>query len=104
MSQTVSWSVIMYSIVNSNGPDTVPGYKTQPYMALFFVSYIIFGTFFVSNLFVGVVISAYNEETDRLGKGFLLTDNQRKWVETKSMVLKIRPRLAYVRPTTGRMN
>jgi hypothetical protein len=48
-----------------------------------------------------VVISAYNRESERLGKHFLLTDKQKKWVETKILVLKMRPRLAMVRPLTN---
>jgi len=74
MAQTVNWAVIMYKMMNSNGPDLVPGYKVNYFISAFFIFFIIFGAFFIINLFVGVVISAYNRESERLGKHFLLTD------------------------------
>ena len=39
------------------------------------------------NLFVGVVISTYNREKERLGKDILLTDEQREWLETKLLLI-----------------
>lgn len=73
MSQTVGWAAIMYKAMNSRGPDLVPGFKTNSPLSLFFVAYIVMGAFFITNLFVGVVISSYNRESERLGKDFLLT-------------------------------
>ena len=54
----------------------VPGYKVdnkEYYLYPFFVLFVLFGAFFIMNLFVGVVISAFNKEVDNLGKNFLLT-------------------------------
>ena len=84
--------------MDSNGPNLTPGFKTKPYYSIFFVVYIIFGAFFITNLFVGVVISTFNRESDRLGKHFLLTEQQKKWIETKLLVVRINPKLAYKRP------
>lgn len=84
----------MYRAMNSRGPDLVPGYKTNSYLSLFFVAYIIVGAFFITNLFVGVVISSYNRESERLGKDFLLTKEQRKWIETKLLTVRVKPKLA----------
>jgi hypothetical protein len=33
-----------------------------------------FCSFFIVNMFVGVVVSSYNRESERLGKKFMLTD------------------------------
>jgi hypothetical protein len=49
----------MYSSINSRGPLLVPGYKESPYLAFFFVIFVIFGSFYLTNLFVGVVITAF---------------------------------------------
>lgn len=35
------------------------------------------------NLFVGVIISAYNREQERLGKNFMLSKEQKQWIDTK---------------------
>jgi len=67
----------MYLIVDSKGPDLVPGYWENPYLSLVFIFFMIIGVFFINNLFVGVVISAYNKEIERQGKIFLLTSSQK---------------------------
>ena len=63
----------MYAVINARGPDRVPAPRAQPAAALFFIAFQITGGFFIMNLFVGVVIAAYNRERERLGKNFLLS-------------------------------
>jgi hypothetical protein len=67
----------MSVVVNSNGPDLVPGFKTDWYKlnSIVFVFITLFGGFFIMNLFVGVVISAFNRESDNLGRDFILSDS-----------------------------
>jgi hypothetical protein len=64
----------MYSAVNSRGPLLVPGYKVSSPLALFFTVFIIIGAFFINNLFVGVVINAFQDEIDHMGKDFMLSN------------------------------
>ena len=71
---TVGWASVMYKAMNSNGPNLQPGSKVNYIYSIFFMSYIIFGAYFMANLFVGVVISSFNRESEKLGKHFLLTD------------------------------
>jgi hypothetical protein len=71
---------MMFSIVNSDGPEAVPVFYNSPFVVVFFILFIIFGAFFMTNLFVGVVINAFNKESDRLGKDFLLTSEQKLWI------------------------
>ncbi len=80
MSSTVGWAAIMYRAVKSTDIDYMPKSNQAPYIGFFFVVFIIVGSFFILNLFVGVVISTYNRERERLGRNFLLTENQRSWV------------------------
>jgi hypothetical protein len=63
----------MYAGMASNGVDYVPVPMKSPYYFIYFVLFIIVGNFFITNLFVGVVISTYNREKEKLGKLFLLT-------------------------------
>ena len=94
----VGWAAVMYRAMNSNGPNVQPGSKVSYSTSLFFCVYIIFGAYFMSNLFVGVVISTFNREFERGGKHFLLTEEQKKWIETKLLVVRVNPRLANKRP------
>ena len=47
----------------------------------FFVAYMIVGSLFISNLFVGVVIDNFNKikEKNEFGSAFV-TENQRQWI------------------------
>ena len=103
MSQTVNWPITMYSTVNSQGPSLVPKYKHSPYLALFFVLFIILGGFFITNLFVGVVISTLSDEMSQQGKHFLLTEEQKMWMNTKIRALNAEPKLAMIRPKLNRL-
>ena len=51
------------------------------------------GNFLVMNLFDGVIVSTFNKEKDILGKNFLLTEKQKKWLEQKKNCLKISPKV-----------
>jgi hypothetical protein len=68
MAQSGSFNSRMYQIMNSgNEPYQVPGFKNRPIAALFFIIFVIFAAFFIVNLFIGVVISAYNREIEKSG-------------------------------------
>lgn len=50
------WLAVMYDGVDAVGVDQQPVYNNNPYICIFFVLFIIVGSFFVLNLFVGVTI------------------------------------------------
>lgn len=56
------------------------------YSAYFIIFYIVMN-YFITNLFVGVVIIAYNREKEKSGSNFMLTEKEKKWLETKLLVL-----------------
>lgn len=60
---------------------------TTNFLAFFFISYIIVCSFFILNLFMGVVISSYNREKDELSNSSMLTNAQKKWLETKRKIV-----------------
>lgn len=43
---------------------------------IIFILITVFFGFFLINLFVGVVVSTFNQEKEKYGKGFLLTEKQ----------------------------
>ena len=43
------------------------------------------------NLFVGVVISKFNQEKEKYGQNFLLTPMQREWLKVQSVVYEATP-------------
>ena len=56
------------------GADMVQKYYASVEYSLYFIIFMIIGNFFITNLFVGVLVSTYNSEKEHLGKNFLLTD------------------------------
>ena len=67
---------MMYHTMDSRGTELVPGFKENPLQAAaFYVTFVFLVSFFIMNLFVGVIISAFNKERDKLGKNFLLTSS-----------------------------
>lgn len=93
ISSTVGWQVFMYQGIAVTKQDYEPIRNHSLERGLFYVFFIIVGNFFILNLFVGVVISNYNREKENLGKDFLLSKNQKKWLETKLMLIKTKPKL-----------
>ena len=71
----------MYRAVDSAGIGMEPIKNNKPYFVSFFIAYMIVGSLFISNLFVGVVIDNFNKikEKNELGSAFV-TDNQRQWI------------------------
>ena len=63
------------------------------FWSLFFMIFVFFGNFLILDLFTGVVVSTFNKEKEILGKNFLLTDNQKKWLEQKKVCMKITPKI-----------
>jgi hypothetical protein len=63
----------------------------------------VFGCFFIINLFVGLIISAYNREMEKSDNSFIMTEQQKEWIQTKMLVLKLHPRLATIRPVNNKL-
>jgi hypothetical protein len=47
---------------------------------------------FTLNLFVGVVINTFDGEKEKLGKNFLLTENQREWIQIQLLCFSTKPK------------
>lgn len=77
VSCSVDWTKIMFWASKSLGEDLQANllgeFSVIP--ILFFISIIVFGKFFISNLFIGVMIAKYNREQELFGKNFMLTDD-----------------------------
>jgi hypothetical protein len=80
MSTTEGWINIMWYGVDSRGIGNEPKRDAKVLWVLFFLAFIVFGSLFMMNLFVGVVINTFNQEKDNLGKNALLSSDQKEWV------------------------
>ncbi|CDQ99672.1 unnamed protein product, partial [Oncorhynchus mykiss] len=60
------WMDIMYAAVDSRNVELQPQYEQNLYMYLYFVIFIIFGSFFTLNLFIGVIIDNFNQQKKKI--------------------------------------
>ena len=93
MSTTEGWVDVMNQGVDSVDIDKQPIKNYNIIWSLFFMVFVFFGNFLILDLFTGVVVSTFNKEKEILGKNFLLTDNQKKWLEQKKVCMKIKPKI-----------
>jgi hypothetical protein len=69
---------------------------------VFFIIFVIVGSFFFLNLFVGVVISTFNIEHDKIGGNNLLTEKQKEWIDLRLLVLRSEP-MRKLRPPENKL-
>ena len=68
---------------------------------LYFVVFVLFGSFFVLNLFVGVIIDNFNrlkKEYESGAVGLFLTESQRAWYDTLKKAASKKPKKVAKRP------
>ncbi|KAL8163757.1 UNVERIFIED_CONTAM: Sodium channel protein type 8 subunit alpha [Gekko kuhli] len=51
----------------TNKVEQQPKYEDNIYMYIYFVIFIIFGSFFTLNLFIGVIIDNFNQQKKKIG-------------------------------------
>ena len=82
----------MYTGMSVKDVDEAIEWKSSPERSIFFIFFVIFGSFFILNLFVGIVISTFNREKEKLGKDFLLTEKQKQWLDMKLLMYRSKPK------------
>ncbi|XP_075444026.1 sodium channel protein type 5 subunit alpha-like isoform X1 [Ascaphus truei] len=94
------WMDIMYAAVDSRGKtDEQPIYEINKYMYLYFVIFIIFGSFFTLNLFIGVIIDNFNQQKKKLGgQDIFMTEEQKKYYNAMKKLGSKKPQKPIPRP------
>ena len=64
-STTEGWIDVMFAAIDTNALDMQPVRGSQPQWALFFIFFMLFGGYFVVNLFVGVLLSNFKEKKNQ---------------------------------------
>jgi hypothetical protein len=62
LTTTEGWAGMMYIGVDTTGVDMQPSQGASPWMVIYFVIFMVVGSLFVMNMFVGVVIDYFNTE------------------------------------------
>ncbi|XP_067145292.1 sodium channel protein para-like isoform X2 [Centruroides vittatus] len=95
------WIDIMNSAIDTRTNEgDQPEYEINRYMYLYFVLFIIIGSFFTLNLFIGVIIDNFNEQKKKI-RGSLemfMTEDQKKYYNAMKKMGSKKPAKAIPRP------
>ncbi|CAF3923323.1 unnamed protein product, partial [Rotaria magnacalcarata] len=82
--------------------DLQPEYELNVYILIYFVLFIVFGSFFILNLFIGVIIDNFNQQKRMLRAGdsleLFMTDSQKNYFYAMRKIGGRRPTKALPRP------
>lgn len=94
------WIDIMNNAIDSREVDKQPIDEINIYMYLYFVFFIIFGSFFTLNLFIGVIIDNFNEQKKKAGGSLemFMTEDQKKYYNAMKKMGSKKPAKAIPRP------
>ncbi|XP_054889713.1 sodium channel protein type 4 subunit alpha B-like isoform X1 [Poeciliopsis prolifica] len=93
------WMEIMNAAVDSRGVEEQPSREINLYMYLYFVVFIIFGSFFTLNLFIGVIIDNFNQQKRKIsGQDIFMTEEQKKYYNAMKKLGSKKPQKPIPRP------
>ncbi|XP_078475469.1 sodium channel protein type 1 subunit alpha-like isoform X1 [Lampetra fluviatilis] len=93
------WMDIMYAAVDSRDVELQPTYEGNIYMYIYFVIFIIFGSFFTLNLFIGVIIDNFNQQKKKFGgQDIFMTEEQKKYYNAMKKLGSKKPQKPIPRP------
>ncbi|XP_078288616.1 sodium channel protein type 5 subunit alpha isoform X8 [Panthera onca] len=93
------WMDIMYAAVDSRGFEEQPQWEYNLYMYIYFVIFIIFGSFFTLNLFIGVIIDNFNQQKKKIrGQDIFMTEEQKKYYNAMKKLGSKKPQKPIPRP------
>ena len=97
ISTTEGWVDVMNAAIDQRGIDMQPVQDNNRIWALFFLIFLVLGSFFMLELFVGVIIENFAKIREVKGHG-LMTEAQRQWASTQAFIMKVKPERLIRRP------
>jgi Ion transport protein len=93
LSTMESWPDQLASALDANDASIGPIYMGSPYNGVFFVVFILVGSFFLMNLFVGVIFVQFSDEQqkEKESKFYMVTDDQMRWIMIQDMIATAEP-------------
>ena len=104
MTTAEGWVEAMYAGMDSRGVGLQPKRDAKAWVIVYFVAFMIIGSQFIINLFVGVVIDNFNtiKEREELGNMFV-TEQQKSWIEIQKIGLGKTLKTKVNEPTGSRL-
>ena len=92
MASLEGWVTVMRLGTDHTEPYFSPIQDNKPFWVVYFVAFIVFGSFFIINLFIGVLIDTYYKEKEKAafqGGGLFLNEGQKKWVNKFKVLIDV---------------
>jgi hypothetical protein len=86
-----NWADIMYSCIDAVGVGIQPQEDYNMSASLFFIAWIIIGSFFALNIFIAAIVQAYEDMRMRYDGSVFLTREQQQWQMLQRIVLSAKP-------------
>jgi hypothetical protein len=74
MATAEGWVQVMWNGVDATNVDQMPQVNYNMSATMYFIGFILIGSLFIMNLFVGIVINTFKFEKDKLGLNYLLSE------------------------------
>jgi NADH:ubiquinone oxidoreductase subunit 3 (subunit A) len=84
-----AWPDIMYQALDVTGPDLGPTKENTLVSMIYFVIFILIGSFFFLNFFVGVLFLKFDNAQKEEQKGFSKDDLN--WQDIQKLIIKAQP-------------
>ena len=91
MSTTEGWVIFMNNAVNSRGIGFEPKEGSNNFYKVIFIIYMIFGSLFITNLFIEVVINTFHVKKRQLDRNHILTSFQKEWIQLQVKCYNTKP-------------
>lgn len=99
ISTTEGWMEVMHAAIDQRGPENQPIRDNNLLWALFFIGFLLIGSYFVLEAFVAVTVHAFQQLRDTNGTG-IMTQAQKEWALTQAFVMRqVRPERRMKRPS-----
>ncbi|KAF4087030.1 hypothetical protein AMELA_G00091240 [Ameiurus melas] len=93
------WMDIMYAAVDNRGVYQQPDFEASQLYYIYFVIFIIFGSFFTLNLFIGVIIDNFNQQKKKISQDIFMTEEQKKYYNAMKKLGSKKPQKPIPRPS-----
>jgi len=85
------WPQIMFLAVDGTQDGEGPRYDSNPLAVLFFIVFLFVMSFFIMNLFVGIINDKFRVVQDEMHGVSVLSPTQLKWIATQRVLLGVKP-------------
>ena len=93
LSTMEGWPNVLGSMLDANSATEGPIFNGSPINGVFCIVFILLGSLFLMNLFVGVIFVQFSEEQrkEKESRFYMVTDNQMRWMMVQELVVRAKP-------------